>query len=104
MSSPGFFTGDQDPADMARTQMMASILQGKQQQGQQNPFGGIGNAIAMKALQNRQAQDAYNRAPPTTAALSIPGMTANDQLNTLSTKMPYMGPQGLSGLFNFGGG
>lgn len=100
MSSPGFFYGDEDPAEAARTQMMAKLLQGGNQQG---PFGGIGQAIQMKALQNRQGQQAYDKAPPAMANLSLPGVNGQPVQSQLSTKLPYMGPQGLSGLFNFGG-
>lgn len=100
----GFFYGDDTLADDARTRMMAQVLQGNQSQGQQSPFGGIGQALAMKAMQNRQAQKAYDNVAPITANLQLPGMNGQTVPSQLSIKMPYMGPQGLSGLFNFGGG
>jgi len=99
MSSPGYFYGDEQNPQMK----MASALMGGDKPG---PFGGIGTAIQMKALQNRMAQNAYEKAPAATMQGTIPAFGGLPAQKTTVTapKMPYMGPQGLSGLFNLGGG
>ncbi len=108
MSSMGITNGEWDhmpgmALDDVKARMMAQILQGRGL-GQQDPFGGIGQAIAMKAMQNRQAQRAYEAAPPVTASIPFQGMNGQPQQTQLSQKLPYMGAKGISGLFNFGGG
>lgn len=91
--------------DFAKNQMMANLLMGNQQgQQQQGAFAPIGNALMMKAMQNRQAQNAYDKAPPPMANLSLPGAGGQPVQSQLSAKMPYMGPKGISGLFGLGGG
>jgi len=67
MSDPGFFSGDDD---YARQRMAAALVSGGNfggQQRQSDPFGSLGQALAMKAMQNRQMQNNYNNQPPPTA-------------------------------------
>jgi hypothetical protein len=100
MSGAGFFYGE-DPQQDAQQRMAMALMGGNKQQ--QGPFGGVGDAIQMKALQQRQAQNAYQKAPPVQATLPFQGASGAQQQTALSTKMPYMGPQGIAGLFGFGG-
>lgn len=101
MSSPGYFYTDpnQDPNQTPQQRMAMAMMGSKP-----GPFGGIGTAIEMKALQQRQDQNAYNQAPPISASVPFTGVNGQVQNTTVSSKLPYMGPQGLSGLFNLGGG
>ena len=96
----GFFYGE-DPQQDAQQRMAMALMGGNKQPG---PFGGIGDALQMKAMSQRMAQNAYEKAPATQTALPFTGVNGTQQQTTLSDKLPYMGPKGLSGLFSFGGG
>lgn len=63
MSSPGYFYGDQQTQQPSMQQQLAMALMNNGGQQQQSPGASIGQAILMKSMQNRQAQQAYNQAP-----------------------------------------
>jgi hypothetical protein len=94
----GYFYSDGSQPD-SKT-LMAQALMGNNN----GPFSGIGNALILKALQQKQAFNNYQNTPAPSANTTYQGMSGPVSTTINSGQLPYMGPRGLSGLFSFGGG